>query len=108
MILADTSVWIDHFRSTNSEIQQLLTDDQIVIHPFVTAELALGSLRNRAKTLLFLDLLPRPEVANLSEVRQMTEALTLYSKGIGLHRRPPHRVLPADHRNQAVDARRCS
>jgi len=84
VILADTSVWIDHFRSAMPAMHQLLTRDQIVMHPFVTAELALGSLRDRTRTLLFLDLLPRPEVANLSEVRQMIETHTLYAKGIGL------------------------
>ena len=59
MILADTSVWIDHLRSGRKEMRKHLNDGNIVIHPFVIAELALGSLQERAKTLALLDLLPR-------------------------------------------------
>lgn len=84
MILADTSVWVDHFRSGNPELQRQLASRRIVMHPFVVAELALGSLRDRAKTLAFLDLLPQARVAQLSEVRQMIETRRLYSQGIGL------------------------
>lgn len=84
MILADTSVWVDHFRSGNPELQRQLASRRIVMHPFVVAELALGSLGDRAKTLAFLDLLPQARVAQLSEVRQMIETRRLYSQGIGL------------------------
>ena len=84
MILADTSVWIDHFRSGDKELQKALSHGQIVIHSWIIAELALGSLRDRAKTLATLDLLPRVRVAQLSEVRLMIEARRLYSLGIGV------------------------
>ena len=84
MILADTSVWIDHFRSAIPEMQKLLANDQIIMHPFVVAELALGSLRSRTSTLHYLDSLPPARVAHLSEVRHMIEAHAIYSKGIGL------------------------
>lgn len=56
----------------------------IVIHPFVIAELALGSLRGRTKTLALLSRLPQVRVAQLSEVRQMIETHRLYGLGIGL------------------------
>jgi predicted nucleic acid-binding protein len=55
-----------------------------VIHPFVIAELALGSLPRRTKTLELLDLLPQVRMPHLSEVRVMIEARRLYSMGIGL------------------------
>jgi predicted nucleic acid-binding protein len=84
VILADTSVWINHFRSPHPELRNLLIRKQIVMHPFVVAELALGSLRRRVNTLLDLDLLPRVKVAQMSEVRHMIEANTIFSKGIGL------------------------
>jgi predicted nucleic acid-binding protein len=88
LILADTSIWIDHLRSgnrsTNKEMRRHLNDGQIVIHPSIIAELALGSLQDRAKTLALLDLLPQVRVAQLSEVRRMIEARRLYSLGIGL------------------------
>jgi len=61
-----------------------LNQGQIVIHPFIIAELALGSLKDRAKTLALLDLLPQVRVAQMSEVRLMIEARRLYNLGIGL------------------------
>ncbi len=84
MILADTSVWIDHFRSGNKPLQQALNRGEIVIHPWITAELALGSLRDRRNTLAMLDLLPRVREARMSELRLMIEARQLYAVGIGL------------------------
>jgi predicted nucleic acid-binding protein len=84
LILADTSIWIDHFRSGNKEMQKHLNLRNIVIHPFIVAELALGSLPERTKTLALLDLLPQVRVARLSEVRLMIETRRLYSLGIGL------------------------
>lgn len=57
---------------------------QIVIHPFITAELALGSLPDRSRTLSLLDLLPQVRVAQLSEVRSLLEARSLYGLGIGV------------------------
>jgi predicted nucleic acid-binding protein len=84
MILADTSVWIDHFRTGNADMSKLLTQRQIAMHPFIVAELALGSLRDRARALSYLDMLPQVRVAQLDEVRQMIEARSLYSQGIGL------------------------
>ncbi len=55
-----------------------------MIHPFIIAELALGSLRDRTSTLALLDLLPQVRVAQLSEVRLTIESRRLYSRGIGL------------------------
>jgi predicted nucleic acid-binding protein len=84
LILADTSVWIDHFRSGNSQLQRGLNQGQIVIHPWIIAELALGSLRERPRTLALLDSLPQLRVAQVSELRTMIEARRLYNLGIGL------------------------
>jgi len=84
LILADTSIWIDYFRSQNKEMRTQLNQGKIVIHPLIIAELALGSMKQRIRTLALLDLLPQVQVAQLSEVRQMIEARRLYSRGIGL------------------------
>jgi predicted nucleic acid-binding protein len=84
LILADTSVWIDHLRSGNQEMRRHLSQGKIVIHPFIIAELALGSLQERTTTLALLDLLPQVRVAQLSEVRLAIETRRLYSLGIGL------------------------
>jgi predicted nucleic acid-binding protein len=84
LILADTSVWIDHLRSGDKELHKRLGLGQIVIHPFIIAELALGSLKERSKTLALLDLLPHVRVAQLDEIRTLIEARHLYGLGIGL------------------------
>jgi predicted nucleic acid-binding protein len=84
LILADTSIWSDHFRSGNKELQKVLNSGLIVVHPWIVAELALGSLPDRAKTLAMLDLLPHMRVARTNELRLMIEARRLYNVGIGL------------------------
>lgn len=84
MILADTSVWVDHLRSRDSEMENLLGRGQIAMHPYIVAEIALGSLRNRRQRLEDLESLLALPIAQLSEVRHMIEAHSLYSRGIGL------------------------
>lgn len=84
MILADTSIWIDHLRGSKSEMQKLLGAGQIVMHPFVVGEIALGSLKHREKTFALMESLWQVKVAQLDEVRHMIEAHSLYSKGLGL------------------------
>ena len=84
MILADTSVWVDHLRSRDPAMERCLNSGQIVMHPFIVAEIALGSLHNRRKRLGEMEALLEVRVAKLNEVRHMIEAHTLYSKGIGL------------------------
>jgi predicted nucleic acid-binding protein len=84
LILADTSVWIDHLRTGNQQMHDRLNQGRIVIHPLIIAELALGSLRQRAKTLSLLDQLPQLRVAHMNEARAMIEARRLYGLGIGL------------------------
>jgi predicted nucleic acid-binding protein len=84
LILADTSIWIEHLRSRMSEMEARLKNGQIVMHPFITAEISLGSLHNRRERLAELDALWPVQVAQLDEVRQMIESHALFSKGIGL------------------------
>jgi predicted nucleic acid-binding protein len=84
MIMADTSVWVDYLRNNNPEMERRLNNGQVVMHPFVVAEIALGSLHNRRKRLEDMEALLKVKVARLSEVRHMIEAHNLYSRGIGL------------------------
>jgi predicted nucleic acid-binding protein len=83
MILADTSVWVDHFRKRDTELYQQLRRNTISIHPFVVMELVLGNLPDRKKTIPSLDRLPVVQVAQASEVRGMIEAHSLFGRGIG-------------------------
>ena len=84
MILADTSIWVDYLRGGNLQMEKSLSLGQIVTHPFIVAELALGSLRNRRQRLDELEALLEVKVARLGEVRHMIETRALYSKGISL------------------------
>lgn len=65
-------------------MERALSQSQIVIHPWIIAELALGSLRNRTGTLAMLDLLPQARVARMTEVRHMIEARRLFNLAMGL------------------------
>lgn len=65
-------------------MRQALNRGQIVIHPHIVAELALGSLKDRTRTLALLDSLPQVRVAQLNELRLMIGARRLYNLGIGL------------------------
>ena len=86
MILADTSIWIAMFRTGayKSELDTLIANDQLCIHPFSIAELALGTLPERRRTLVYLDQLISIRPVRLEDVRHMIEARGLASKGIGL------------------------
>ena len=44
VILADTSIWIDHFRRSDLRLARFLDRGDVVMHPFVLGELALGYL----------------------------------------------------------------
>ena len=74
MILADTSIWVDYLRNRNQGMEKLLGRGQILMHPFIVAELSLGSLHNRQKRLSDMESLLEVRVAQLNEVRQMIEA----------------------------------
>lgn len=83
MILADSSVWVDHLHRTDPVLHRLLHSDEILIHPVVIGEMALGTLADRAGTLRILRELPRAEVARHEEVLQLIEDWKLCSCGIG-------------------------
>ncbi len=84
MILVDTSVWIDHLRKPEVKLQELLQNDEVVTHPFVRLELALGSIANREKVLSDLVLLPQVPVAEVDELFSLLELRKLYRRGIGV------------------------
>jgi predicted nucleic acid-binding protein len=83
LILADTSVWVDHLRQQDPVLAKLLENGVVLIHPFVRGELALGNLRQRSLILSWLALLPNAKIATDDEVLQMIEKKQLWGKGIG-------------------------
>jgi predicted nucleic acid-binding protein len=83
MILADTSVWIDHFRGQVPGFSPALTDKKIVLHPMVLGELSLGTLPHRKEALYNLALLPMTFSATDQEALEFVEIHHLYNFGIG-------------------------
>lgn len=83
MILVDTSVWVDHVRYGDERLSALLLSDQVLMHPFVLVEIALGSLRNRHDWLSQMGMLVPTLVARDDEVLAFIEAQELFSLGIG-------------------------
>jgi predicted nucleic acid-binding protein len=83
MILVDSSVWIDHLRGKDPDLEVLLDDGIVLLHPFVLGEIALGNFRNRAGTLKDLRELPEAVVAEPDEVLHLIERETLFGLGLG-------------------------
>lgn len=83
MILVDTSVWIDHLRSSNPALVGLLHGGAVLSHPWIVGEVALGNLRNRREVIESLRRLPSATVADDGEVLLLIEAEHLHGTGIG-------------------------
>ncbi len=83
MILVDTSLWIDHLRSGNDVLADLLDNNAVLAHPWVTGELALGNLTHRAEILALLRALPQATLAEHDEVLLLIEQQALSGAGIG-------------------------
>ncbi|KAB2703063.1 type II toxin-antitoxin system VapC family toxin [Brucella anthropi] len=83
MILADTSIWIDHFRRGDNDLVKIIGNDLLLCHPAVIGELALGSLRDRTAVLTFLRAQRETIVATHDEVMTLIERHSVFSMGIG-------------------------
>jgi len=83
MILIDTSVWIDHINASDPVLVGLLTDGRVLVHPYVIAEVALGSLRSRETVLGALHDLPSAPLATPEETLWLVEREGLFNWGIG-------------------------
>jgi hypothetical protein len=81
-VLVDTCVWVRHFRQQNSYLLAMLEDGEVLSHPLVVGELAMGSLRDRPQTLWSLSKLGRPPIAPDAETHQMVEARRLWGRGL--------------------------
>lgn len=83
MILADTSVWIEHFRYGQTKLARYLLDGLVLMHPYVSGELACGNLRDRKSTLADLNALPVSELASDADVLELIENRKLWGRGLG-------------------------
>lgn len=83
MILVDTSIWVEHLRIGHPVVARLLAHGQVLGHPWVTGELALGSLSDRGQVLRLLAGLPQAEVVTASELATFIEGHQLFGLGAG-------------------------
>jgi len=83
MILVDSSVWVDHLRTGEPTLVELLNSSKVLVHPFVVGELACGNLKNRKVVLSLLQDLPTVPVATDEEVLFFIERHGLMGRGIG-------------------------
>jgi len=84
-VLIDTSVWIDHFRTGNHALVDLLGLDLALTHPMVLVEIACGTPpAPRVQTLNNIGLLKPCNEASLTEIMEFIEREKLYGLGCGL------------------------
>ncbi|MGW8201087.1 type II toxin-antitoxin system VapC family toxin [Sphingomonas sp. VDB2] len=83
MILADTSVWVDHLRAEDAVLSALLDAEDVLCHPFVIGEIAMGSLHRRESLLNIFKRLPSAVAASHDEVMHLVETERLFGSGVG-------------------------
>lgn len=83
MTLADTSIWIEHFRKSIPRFSSLLNEQSVFIHPFVIGELACGNLKNRSQLLSDLHQLPSAQLLRDDEVLEFVKRRRLWGRGLG-------------------------
>jgi predicted nucleic acid-binding protein len=83
MILVDTSIWVDHLRVGDRTLVRLLGRAQVLAHPWVTGEIALGQLADRDNVLGLVGNLPQAQVATDRELARFISEQRLYGLGIG-------------------------
>ena len=83
IVLADTSVWIDHWRRGNPRMAELLGQNRIVMHPLVLGEIVLGAITPRGEVLNRLAKLRSTSVVQYREVLGLIERAPLWGRGIG-------------------------
>lgn len=81
-VLVDTSVWIDHFRRADPELQALLRSGQVCTHAVVIGELAAGQLKQREDVLRHLQKLSRADEIDLEEGLHFIATQGLAGRGL--------------------------
>ncbi len=84
LVLADTSVWVEHFRRANPVLQSLVATDQVLCHPLIVIELACGTPpAPRERALGDLKKLQQAVVATADDTLALIEEERLYESGCG-------------------------
>lgn len=83
MILVDTSIWVDHLRKGDSELEAHLIGGEVLSHPLVIEEISCGHLTHRDEVLGLLEELPSAPVASHDEVVAFISRESLHGAGLG-------------------------
>ena len=83
MVLADTSVWVEHFRGREKGLAGPLAEGLVLMHPFVMGELACGNLKDRSLVLSHLNSLPSAKIATHNEALQFLDRHKTWGQGLG-------------------------
>lgn len=85
MVLVDTNVWVEHFKSSSPKLIELLMTGSVVTHEFILGELSLAHFnkKDREKILERLQVLERVETSKHDEVYDFSFTHKLSGKGIG-------------------------
>jgi predicted nucleic acid-binding protein len=83
-VLIDSSCWINHLKAADAEVIDILSTGRALTHPMVIGELALGTPKDRKRTLEAISLLQRTNAVSMTEVLDFVEMERLYGLGCGL------------------------
>ncbi len=83
MILVDTSVWVDHLRKGDSQLEAHLLGAEVLSHPLIIEEISCGHLTQRSEILELLGELPSAPVASHKEVLSFISREALHGVGLG-------------------------
>ena len=83
MVLADTSIWVNHLRKGDRHLERLLLDGEVACHSFIIGELACENIRNRNEILSLLKTLPSTPTVDITEYLFFVERNHLFGLGLG-------------------------
>ena len=85
VVLVDTSVWIEHLKGKTEDLSKLGQDEdtELVTHPMVIAELALGGLASDSEVMENLSMLRQIRTVSDSELMEFIDMRDIRGKGIG-------------------------
>ena len=85
-MIVDTSVWVESFRRRDARLSEWMAGDLVLQHPFVTAEISMGSFATsevRSRTIDLMDSFQQVATAALDEIHAFVAEHKLFGVGIG-------------------------
>lgn len=86
MVIVDTSIWVDSLRTLDHRLGGWMSADLLLQHPFVTAEIGMGSFRSvsdRSKLIDLLESFAQIEVPDDRQFHGFVAEKRLFGTGIG-------------------------